>query len=89
MRANIRYTTSDLVLYARGHSILEHGAPQYASLAQMITGRGEFGGENYSWGDEVIARTASGRMAAGGEPRWRGAGTSHHLSLVARDLATA
>lgn len=82
MRANVRYTVDRSVLFARGHSVLD-GAQQYKDLATMLERRPEFSGSSYSWGDAIIADTAAGRIPPKGEPRWRGAGTSHHLRLVA------
>jgi hypothetical protein len=86
MRANIRYTTEKLVLFARGHSVLEHGSAQYGKLCEMLVGRPEFKGANYSWGDwclDYYAKTGH----SPGEPMWRGAGTSHHLRLATDGVA--
>ena len=82
MRGSVRYTTEDLVLFARGGSILEFGAEQYRDLCKMLIGRPEFAGADYSWGDRVINATAKSALRPAGEPRWRAAGTSHHLQLV-------
>jgi hypothetical protein len=83
MRANIRYTIDGFLLYVRGHSILEHDAQQYQQLCSMLVQHPEFSGSTYSWGDQIIADTATGKLPPKSEPQWRGAGTSHHLRLVA------
>ena len=87
MRASIRYTSDELVLFARGHALLEHGTGQYHELCQLLVDRQEYLGSRFSWGDDVIGRTASGASPPGGEPLWRGAGTSHHLALMAAAMA--
>jgi hypothetical protein len=86
MRGSVRYTTEDLVLFARGGSILEFGAEQYRDLCNMLIGRLEFAGADYSWGDRVIDATGKSALRPAGEPRWRAAGTSHHLRLVTDSL---
>jgi len=60
MRANIRYTTENVVLIARGYSITEHGTSQYRDLCIMLAGRPEFRGADSSWGDRAIAECAEG-----------------------------
>jgi hypothetical protein len=87
MRGSVRYTTEDLVLFARGGSILEFGAEQYRDLCNMLIGRPEFAGANYSWGDRIIDATAKSAVRPAGEPRWRAAGTSHHLQRVTDSLS--
>ena len=82
-RANIRYTTATKTVIARGHGPLtEEGAVQYRELCQQLTGRAEFAGADYSWGDGTIADCAEGELAPRGEPMWRAAGTSHHIQHV-------
>jgi hypothetical protein len=88
MRANVRYTTEDLVLFARGSSILEHGTAQYRTLCAMLIDRPEFKGASYSWGDRCIDHHAKTAHPPG-EPAWRGAGTSHHLRLATDGVVTA
>jgi hypothetical protein len=87
MRANVRYTIEEFLLFARGHSILEHGLEQYRELCQMLMNRPEFSGADYTWGDRIIASTAAGSIGPAGEPRWRAAGTSHHLRFVTEAVA--
>jgi hypothetical protein len=82
-RANIRYTAAREIVIARGHGPLtEEGAVQYRELCQQLTGRTEFAGAGYSWGDAMIADCAEGELAPRGEPMWRAAGTSHHIQHV-------
>jgi hypothetical protein len=87
MRGSIRYTTEQVVLFARGYSIVEHGSDQYRELCQMLVNRPEFCGADYSWGDQIIGATAASSTRPSGEPLWRGAGTSHHLRFMAESVA--
>jgi len=88
MRTNIRYTTEELLLFARGHSVLEDSRGQYRKLCQMLVSRPEFYGADYTWGDGIIARTATSSCEpSASQQQWRGAGTSHHLRIVAEAIA--
>ena len=87
MRANIRYTHDDGTLVARGLGpVIQEGAEQYRDLCRWLSGRAEFAGEHFSWGDSAIAACASGEGDVGSQNLWRGAGTSHHLAHVALQL---
>lgn len=83
MRANIRYTVAGQTLVARGVGpVTVEGNEQYQDLCQQLVQRLEFAGNDYSWGDSVIVKCASGSVEPGAQPTWRGAGTSHHLQVV-------
>lgn len=87
MRANIRYTTGNATVVARGLGpVVTEGREQYRELCQQLVDRPEFAGRDYSWGDEQIADCASGMMEPGSNNAWRGAGSSHHLRRVADQL---
>lgn len=83
MRANIRYTTRDETLVARGRGpVSREGSEQYYELCEQLVARPEFAGASYSWGDAIIAECVNGSRDPGSQNLWRGAGTSHHLRLV-------
>ncbi len=87
MRANIRYTTGNATVVARGQGpVVTEGREQYRELCQQLVDRPEFAGRDYSWGDEQIADCASGTMEPGSNNAWRGAGSSHHLRWVTDQL---
>jgi hypothetical protein len=87
MRRNIRYTVADQTLIARGEGDqFQSGNEQYIELCQWIKASGEYSGPAYSWGDGIIDQVASGLLAPGHQPMWRGAGTSHHLQYVIDQL---
>ena len=51
MRANIRYTTENVTLVARGRGPYSvEGREQYRGLCRMLVDRPEFAGGHYSWG---------------------------------------
>jgi hypothetical protein len=87
MRANIRYTTPEGTLVARGTGpITLEGNAQYPHLCGQIVNHDCFKDEAYSWGDRVIRDCATGEMEPGAQRMWRGAGTSHHIECVTRQL---
>lgn len=87
MRANIRYTSSDATVIARGEGpVTQEGNSQYQLLCQQLVAQAGFEGGAYSWGDKVIEECARGAVAPGAQRMWRGAGTSHHLELVTNQL---
>jgi hypothetical protein len=92
-RANIRYTTDQATVVARGFGPATQGGPeQYRELCQQLVGRNDFAGRDYSWGDETIQDCADEVIEPGSRNAWRGAGTSHHMQVVTdelRQLSTA
>jgi hypothetical protein len=87
MRANIRYTSSNTTLIARGRgSVIQEGKAQYRLLCEQLVASAEFAGSTYSWGDRLIDECARGAMEPGAQNVWRGAGTSHHFQFVTDQL---
>ena len=86
MRTNIRYTLDDCTLVARGGQFTQTGPAEYKVLSRWIVESSGFKNPHFSWGDDVIAGCAQGRIQPGAQQMWRGAGTSHHLALVAEQL---
>ena len=94
MRANLRYTTGHEIVVARGVGAVNALPPpereaQYRDLCRQILLRPEFGGPDCCWGDAVIEDCALGRIPAGNQNLWRGAGTSHHLKNSASEIGDA
>jgi hypothetical protein len=85
MRANVRYTCEESTLVSRGRQVTE-GKEQYVGVCRRIVESPHFRGEDYSPGDRLIRRWATGDIGPGGQDVWRGAGTSHHLQLVTDQL---
>jgi Beta protein len=87
MRANIRYTTNDRTLVARGRGpVMQEGKAQYRGLCGRLVARPEFAGSDFSWGDAQIAACAAGESEPGSQNQWRGAGSSHHFRLVTQQV---
>jgi hypothetical protein len=88
MSASIRYTTDENWLIVKGRNVRQYGFDQYYDLCRTLSRLPEFSGEGFSWGDRFIARCARGEAGPGNATTWRKVGTNHHLTLVARTLAT-
>lgn len=88
MSASIRYTTQDSWLVVKGRNVRQYGFEQYFDLSRLLMERPEYNGASFSWGDEYIANCATRRSGPGNATTWRKVGTNHHLTLVARHLAS-
>lgn len=86
MKVNIRYSTPDGILVARGESGKHE---EYHQLAIWVVQRPEFRGDDYSWGDRRIGQAADGEGRPGNQTTWRAAGTSHHLQMMIDELSGA
>jgi Beta protein len=87
MRANIRYTTKNVTLIARGRgAVVQEGKQQYSELCRQLTKQPEFAGGDFTWGDRIIQGCAEGMIPPGAQGLWRAVGTSHHLRLVTDQL---
>jgi Beta protein len=88
MSASIRYTTDDSWLVLKGRNVRQFGFDQYFALAKELVALPDYSGENFSWGDRFVALCARGAAGPGNATTWRKVGTNHHLTLVARRLAS-
>lgn len=86
--AAIRYTVEDEFVVAKGRSIRQYGADQHYDLAAQITGRPDFHGDGFSWGDSYIAARSRREPGPGNGMTWRKAGTSQHMAFVSSRLAS-
>lgn len=90
--ASIRYTIDDAWLVAKGQLFkgsggLGSGGAAIQPLAQAIVSDQRFAGTGHCGGDDWLAAAANG--ASGGNPEaWRRIGTLHHLTHVAKAVAT-
>jgi hypothetical protein len=102
--ANVRYTTRGCLLVSRGHDIAEMTEYDVAAMCRRVTTSQGFEGRGFSWGDQIVAERAAGRVSANAIDDdweeddsalerhhlfWRAVGTSHHLKLVSTQLAEA
>ncbi len=86
MRANVRYTTDDRFLFARGTTPKGGNYGQYQRLCQDLKGHREFRDANSSWGERMIDECARGIILPKAPYEWRAIGTSQHLEHVVRLL---
>ena len=101
--ANVRYTTRGCLVVSRGHDITDMTEYDVAAMCRRVTNSQGFEGSGFSWGDQVVAERAAGRVSANAIDDdweddadlerhhyfWRAVGTSHHLKLVSTQLAEA
>lgn len=89
MSASIRYTTDRDWLIVKGRNVRQYGFEQFFDLSQQIVNSPDYYGEGFSWGDQYIKRCAERQTGPGNATTWRKVGTSHHLTVVARQVASA
>lgn len=86
--ANVRYTADENWIILKGRSVNSHGFEQCRSLCDILVGRADYRGANFSWGDWFIYECAAGREGPGNATTWRKVGTSHHLTLLPNQIAS-
>jgi hypothetical protein len=89
--ASIRYTLDEEWLVMRGEGLRNEGGPghkQYHGQAQLLTSRKEYSGRDFSYGDAYIYEVGKKKEQTGTPTTWIRAGVNHHLTLVARQIAS-
>jgi len=89
--ASIRYACEEYWLIMRGEGVRNRGSAgyqQWPANAQLLIERAEFQGPMFSAGDNFIYRKAISRGEPGNATQWVFAGVNHHLTLVARQMAS-
>ncbi len=90
MRRNVRYTIEGETLVARAVGpATQESDEQYVDLCRKVVTCGAFSGSTFSWGDGVIAEVAAATRKPKAQRMWRGAGTSHHMQFVTKQLEEA
>jgi hypothetical protein len=75
----------------RGEGVFSDGSPgfpQWPANAQLLCARPEFCGQHYSDGDRYIYTTSLQTQYTGIAGTWLQAGINHHLTFVARQIAS-
>ncbi len=88
---SIRYTHAEYWVIMRGEGVRNPGGPGYAQWpanAQLLCGRPEFCGPDYSSGDRYIYEMAQQLAETGNAATWLQAGLNHHLTFVVRQIAS-
>lgn len=88
MSAHIRYTTERDWLIIKGKVIAKSEAPQQPDLCRILVRRPDYAGPGFSWGDGYISDCAEDDEGPGNPMTWRAVGTSHHITMVVRQIAT-
>ena len=89
--ASIRYTSGDYWVVMRGEGVRNETGPGYAQWpanAFLLRERREFCGSDFSYGDAYIEEMSSQLAATGNPETWLRAGINHHLTFVARQIAS-
>jgi hypothetical protein len=88
--ASIRYTTVEDWVIMRGEGVRNDGGPGYAQWpanAELLCGRQEFCGADFSDGDRYIRERSILNVKTGNAETWLRAGINHHLTFVVRQIA--
>lgn len=88
MSANLRYTIDENWLVFKGRGVNKHGYEQFNAFCKKLVQMPEYSGEDFSWGDAAIKAHCRASSGPGNASVWRQIGTSHHVTFVARDLAS-
>jgi len=84
----IMYTTQDTWLFYKGRA-LRGNVAQMVSICAGLANSKEYCGANYSWGDEVINKTALSKIKpSGSTSTWKKVGFNHHITFVVKQLAS-
>jgi len=86
--ASIRYTAQDTWLIFKAKNLRDHGYSQFHAVCRDVSRSNEYTGPDYSWGDWYIHECGQRRVKSGNLTTWRKVGTSHHLALVATQIAS-
>jgi hypothetical protein len=87
--SQIRYSSADAWLIARGLELRPNGNAHVVQIAQQLLALPEYAGASFSRGDRWIEDCASGSTNPGNPEVWRRVGTNHHLEQVVSQISTA
>jgi len=87
MSASIRYTCPKYWLILRGRSVKKYSFSQYYVLCHALTGRPEYSGNQFSWGDQYIENVANRTDGPGNATTWRKVANNHHFEMVIHQLS--
>jgi hypothetical protein len=88
--ASIRYTTDENWVIMRGEGLRNKDGPghdQYPANAELLCGRDEYCGEDFSYGDAYIRERYENPQKTGNPETWLRAGINHHVTFVVRQIA--
>lgn len=88
---NIRYTLYGSYLVYKGKTAKKSGFSYESvrAVCQKLVERREYFGNDYSWGDLMIADIANGtKSTSGNSTTWRAIGTNHHIETIVTQLSS-
>jgi len=85
--AQLRYAAADSWIIWKGRNVFTEGFDQFYAICQDLTGRPEYRGAAFSWGDAEIAQKAANVGSPGNAETWRKIGTNHHIETVLEQIA--
>lgn len=94
--ANIRYTLERNWLIVKGSGLkrkidgrMVYNYDQFFELAEALTSNKNYCGPSFSHGDSYIHNCSIRKDGPGSLQKWREAGTNHHLTFVAGQIANS
>lgn len=81
----IKYSTADKYLVVKGLSLKKGGLelPNVMTGCRLLVNHPQYSGENFSYGDKIIADTANGTNTKSGSlTNWVGYSFNHHITLI-------
>jgi len=87
--ATIRYSTPSTWFIVKGPNVRDNQFEQYRNHCRTVMRSPIYSGPTFSDGDKYIADCARGIASTGNLTTWRRVGTSHHLELMARAIASS
>lgn len=90
--ASIRYASSRHWVIMRGEGVFHENSPgfaQYPANAQLLCGRDEFCGSEFSFGDDYIFEMGNQTEKVGSARTWLTAGINHHIAFVIEQLSSS
>lgn len=81
----IKYSTADKYLIVKGLSLKKGGLDlsNVVTACKQLVSHAQYSGENFSYGDSIIATTANGTNTKSGNlTNWVGYSFNHHITLI-------
>jgi hypothetical protein len=84
---NLRYATDNIWLVQMGGKFADGAAPEMHTMCDEIVARPEYGGSDFSAGDEEISRVTDATEGPGGPTQWLQWCLSHHVEFLVPQLS--
>lgn len=84
----IKYTHDDVYIIFKGSSFKINGREQMHNISKQVVLHAKYMGEDFSWGDEYIAKCSRHEVSKGNPTTWVKVGVNHHISFVTSQIAS-